>query len=173
MTSPPLRRSPRLAEKAVLAAAAPVIATIVTEPPAPAPKPKKKPATIAVAPHPPSTAKPNWFSADAQVRKELLEEAKTLRHQLGQARTLEDFAACSSMSDRLWRVAISKLEWRGADEMFLSDICHWCNWGKNTLLGRVEHRFAIKAAKSYIKCLEDRLDDPYCKYDEDLDCSPY
>ncbi len=170
MAAAPLRRSPRLAEKAALAA------TITTEPPAaPAPKPKKKPsatATVtAAAPAPIPITKPKWFSADAHVRKGLLEEAKTLRHLLGQARTLEDFAACSSMSDRLWRVAISKLEYRGADEMFLSDICHWCNWGKNTLLGRIEHRFAIKAAKSYIKCLEDRIDDPYCKYDEDTSCT--
>lgn len=161
------RRSPRLAEKAAAAAAVSVPVAPVTpvEPAAPPPQPKRvpKPAPASMT----TVAKPKWYTTDTQLRKALLVEAKTLRYLLGQARSQEDFAACSTMADKLWRVAISKLQWMGADEMFLSDICHWCGWGKNKLLGRPEHSYAIDAAKSYIKCLEERIDDPYCKYDED------
>lgn len=124
------------------------------------PKPKAKPTAL----------EPTYSAAhrlDRTIRTGLLVVAKAIRHQLGQARTPADFAACSKDADALWRRATLELHWRGADEMFLSDVCHWLGWGRAPVLGRVEHRYAIKAIKSYIKCLEERIDDPYCKYDED------
>jgi hypothetical protein len=54
-----------------------------------------------------------------------------------------------------------------SDEMFLSDVCHWLGWGKTSVLGRVAHQWAIRAIKSYIKCLEGRIDNPYALDYED------
>ena len=168
MSQPSLRRSPRLAEKAAAAALQPVIAVVPPPRPAPAPllptakaPPKAKPAPL----------EPKYspvIRADTSVRKSLLEEAKLIRHQLGQARAKEDFAECSKAADQLWRKATTKLQNWGSDEMFLSDVCHWINWGKNNPLGKVEHKYAIHAIKSYVKCLEERIDDPYAKEYEDL-----
>jgi hypothetical protein len=47
--------------------------------------------------------------------------------------------------------------------MFLSDVCHWLDWGRSSVLGHVEHKYAIGAIKSYIKCLEKHIDDSYAK----------
>lgn len=159
MSQTTLRRSPRLAEKAAAAALQPIVAVIVPEPvltPLPAPKPKPTP-KVAV---PLQVKYTRTQLADIRNRKVLLEDAKLIRHQLGQARTPEDFAECSKAADQLWRKATTKLQDWGSDEMFLSDVCHWINWGKSSLLGHVEHKYAIHAIKSYIKCLEERIDDP-------------
>ena len=167
MSHPTLRRSPRLAEKAALAlqpvaAAAPPPSPDVVATPAPKPKPAPK----AVVPLQIKDSKTQL--ADIRNRKILLEDAKLIRHQLGQARTHEDFAACSAAADALWHKATRALFHRGSDEMFLSDVCHWINWGRSSLLGHVDHKYAISAIKSYIKCLEERLDDSYAKEYEDL-----
>ena len=156
------RRSTRLAEKAAAAATVTLEPVVVA---APVPKLVPKPKAVA-APLEPKYALA--IKADVRVRKTLLEDAKLIRHQLGQARTHEDFAACSKAADTLWRKATSKLQDYGSDEMFLSDVCHWINWGRSSLLGHVDHKYAISAIKSYIKCLEERLDDSYAKEYEDL-----
>ena len=164
MSQTTLRRSPRLAEKA---AAVPVLVVAAPAPKSsPPPKPKPSPLPKLGAPLEPSRG--DIIRGDNRVRVTLLEEAKLIRHQLGQARTHEDFAACSKAADTLWRKATSKLQDWGSDEMFLSDVCHWINWGKNNPLGTVEHKYAIHAIKSYVKCLEERIDDPYAKEYEDL-----
>lgn len=159
MSQTTLRRSPRLAEKATATALQPVVAVIVPEPaltPQPALKPKPTP-KVAV---PLQVKYTRTQLADIRNRKVLLEDAKLIRHQLGQARTPEDFAACSAAADALWHKATRALFHWDSDEMFLSDVCHWINWGKSNLLGTVEHKYAIHAIKSYIKCLEERINDP-------------
>lgn len=154
MSQPPLRRSQRLAEKAIASALQPVTVVITPEPTTvPVAKPKVEHASL----------EPKYtpaIRADVCVRKGLLEEAKLIRLQLGQARTKEDFAECSKAADTLWRKATTKLQNWDSDEMFLSDVCHWVNWGRSSVLGCVEHQWAIRAIKSYIKCLEERLGDP-------------
>jgi hypothetical protein len=148
------RRSPRLAEKGGSAASEP---TVITPP---KPSLKRSTATIARPLEPRYTPS---CRADIRARQAILEEARVIRRNLGHARTSEDFAACSKDADSLWRRAMQELNGRGADEMFLSDVCHWLEWGKASVLGRVAHQWAINAIKSYIKCLEGRIDDPYDK----------
>jgi hypothetical protein len=154
------RRSPRLAEKAVKATlvVAPAAVPETIMPVIAAPKPKADPREPKYTPA---------IKGDRRVRTTLLEEAKVIRHQLGRARTPDDFAACSMAADMLWRQATSRLQNRGADEMFLSDCCHWLGWGKAPVLGRVAHQWAIRSIKSYIKCLEGRIRGPYSAEYED------
>lgn len=80
----------------------------------------------------------------------ILNEAQRIHHDLGQARTREDFDAIAERCDKLWHQDHEQDISGGMTPMFLTDCMRDC---REAILGHFLHSYAISSIKWYIRSI--------------------
>ncbi len=141
-----IRRSPRLAEKA--------LTRLIEEPLTPKPKSKKK-SSPRKAPEPLPVYELTWKETVEELilRWNLRTQAREIRTLIELASTKADFLECKKRVNALWNTA-NRLRTGDCDNFFLTDCGYWCSEAE---AGSDEHSQAIHTIGVYISCLTERI----------------